>query len=397
MSEKYTKIKTLVFNKTNSLHNVVLIFYFLYTKYLFFRENIRKVTFHFLFTFRKVAKRMSTLNTSFIIFYTSSIMITILLSSLLFIKIRDSGTKEVVKCESCETQNSVKYDTPDDITFISVPKPHVDYFHRDKYKLAISSWLSASKRSRVILYVPEKEFDDSGKLQQDLVDLFGENRVFYKGYLKSDLNGVPFVDDWFKRGVDDAETKYVCFINTDILISSKWMKRVKQVHSVFDDTQKIVLINQRVDFDFFDDSSRFHYNSSTYLEEIDELVQESSHEDHSPAGIDTFTFRKDILPFNPDVIPPYIVGRYNWDNWLVGYLTQHATLVSFGVNPPVYHINHRRHDFDIEDPRVAVNHCLRQMNLNFFGTNEEAYYFTKDGPTLVNAFGVRKKLPRNIE
>jgi hypothetical protein len=340
---------------------------------------------------------MKTLNSSFVILYVVSMVLAITISSFIFLKAKESIPKPEIKCPTCESRNDVKYDGPDDITFITVPRPRVDYSHREKYKLAISSWLSASKNSKVILYVPEEEFDTTGRLQKEFVDMFGENRVFYKGYLKSDQDNVPYVDDWFKRGVDDAETKYVCFINTDILLSSNWMKRLKQVYSVFDERKKLVLINQRIDFDLNADASWFKYNSPTLLEDIDNLVQRSHHETHSPAGIDTFTFRKDFLPFNPDVIPPFIVGRYNWDNWLVGYLLQTATVVSFGIDPPVYHINHIRHQFDIEDPRVAVNHYLRQMNYNFFATNDNADYSVLQGWMLVNMFGKRTKLPRNIE
>ena len=220
----------------------------------------------------------------------------------------------------------------------------------------------------------EDEFDTTGQFQKHIIELFGENRVFYNGYVKSDQDGVPYVDDWFRRGIDEATTKYVCFINTDILLSSQWLRRVKQVYKVFPETEKLVLINQRVDFDLYRSTKNMKYNASNYLEEIDKLVSSSPNEEHTPLGMDTFTFKKDPLPFNVDMIPPFIVGRYNWDNWLVGYLNSVATTVTFNINPPIYHINHPRHEFDTSDPRVGANEMLRHLNYDYYGSNEDSKY-----------------------
>ena len=298
-------------------------------------------------------------------------------------------------CFKCPNVNEAEGDSPDDITYITVPRSFINEDQRNKYELVISSWLSSSPKSKVILYAPEDEIDTTGKLQKDLIELFGENRVFYKGYIKSDQDGVPYVDDWFRRGIDDATTKYVCFINTDILLSSQWLRRVKQVYKVFKETDPLVLINQRIDFDLHTNTKHLKYNASNFLEEIDNIVENSPKEEHPPTGMDTFTFKKDPLPFNVDTIPPFIVGRYNWDNWMVGYLNTIAKTVSFNIDPPIYHINHIRHDFDTSDPRVAANDLLRKMHYDYFASNTEATYSIKNG-ILYSKFGQKTILPRDI-
>ena len=301
-----------------------------------------------------------------------------------------------LNCNNCSTVNIVEGNSPDDITFITVPRAHINNDQRNKYTLVVSSWLSSSPKSKVILYAPEDEFDTTGQFQKRIIELFGENRVFYKGYLKSDQDGVPYVDDWFRRGVDDATTKFVCFINTDILLSADWLRRVKQVYKAFKENESLVLINQRIDFDLYKSIDQMELNATDFLEQIDRLVKSSSHETHSFLGMDTFTFKKDPLPFNVDLIPPFIVGRYNWDNWLVGYLNAFTTTVSFNIDPPIYHINHRRHDFDPNDPRVAANSNLRLLNRGYFGSNMDTSYNVHDG-ILLSKFGKRIILPRDIE
>ena len=85
------------------------------------------------------------------------------------------------------------------------------------------------------------------------------------------------------------------------------------------------------------------------LHEIDNIATNlSKHSDHSPYGVDTFTFKADNPPFDPYLIPPFIMGRYNWDNWIIGWLNHISETVTFNLDPPIYHINHIRHGFDVQ-------------------------------------------------
>lgn len=259
----------------------------------------------------------------------------------------------------------------EDMTFITVPRPFAkgDIFERNK--LAIHSWLSISNSSRIILFVNRKEFDPSGRFPALLDELYGAHRIRYAGPIRGDHKGVPYIDDWFIKGLKAVESKYVCFINSDIVLSSKWLRRVKQVYSVMNDKQ-LVLIGQRIDFDLQPEKlNSLHFGSKDFLKEIDEFVMSSNHSDHSPYGVDTFTFRADDPPFDPEKIPPFIMGRYNWDNWLVGWLNANEKIetITFNLSPPIYHVNHRRHNFDIKDDRVAINHHMKKVNQDYFGSN----------------------------
>ncbi|EAY22466.1 hypothetical protein TVAG_034890 [Trichomonas vaginalis G3] len=95
------------------------------------------------------------------------------------------------------------------------------------------------------------------------------------------------------------------------------------------------------------------------------------------------------MPFNPHVIPPFLVGRYNWDNWICGYLNYKVLTILFGVTPPIYHIDHVRHQFNKgADPLVKTNEELRSMNYNYFGSNFDTNYVYKNGKIVANTRSV---------
>ncbi|OHT04818.1 hypothetical protein TRFO_27602 [Tritrichomonas foetus] len=303
-----------------------------------------------------------------------------------------SSTPSNCNCPKCDSISKIKYNSIDEITFITCPRP----LSPDKYnsmKLALSSWLAASPKSRILLFVNRSEFDPSDKLPTELDQLFGPGRITYAPSIRHDHKNVPYIDDWFRQGIKQSESKYVSFINSDIPISNDWLRRVKQVFQVMND-KPAVLIGQRIDFDLIDDKfNQLRFDQKHLLKDIDKMVQESPHSDHSPFGIDSFTFRIDSLPFDFEKIPPFIMGRYNWDNWIIGWLNQVAETVTFNLNPPIYHINHKRHNFDPNDDKVAVNHHFKKANKDYFGSNYDTKWEVVDNNLVRRHFKNVIKLP----
>ena len=129
----------------------------------------------------------------------------------------------------------LKYFSIDEITFISCPRPLTPERY-NSMKITYSSWLSSSPKSSIILFVNKSEFDPTGKFPEELDNLFGKGRITYAGHVRHDLNGIPYIDDWFRQGIKKSKSKYVSFINSDIPISKNWLHRVKQVYAAFDDS-----------------------------------------------------------------------------------------------------------------------------------------------------------------
>jgi hypothetical protein len=298
-------------------------------------------------------------------FYAFSVVIVFGFSYFMF---RSTSSRPSCSCPSCASRDFL-FPSIGSLTFFSVPRPVSTEALYNRTKLAISSWLSASPTARVTLFVNRTEFDPSDKLPTELETLFGHGRVTYAGGLKHDLTGVPYIDDWFRQGIRQSQSKYVCFINSDILISADWLSRVSTVDTALQD-RSVLMIGQRIDFDIKEELfDGLTFTQSTFLKQVDAMVQNSPHTDHSPYGVDTFTFRLDRMPFDPERIPPFLMGRYNWDNWIIGYLNVISETVTFNLNPPIYHMNHVRHNFDIEDDKVAVNHHTKKANKDYFGSN----------------------------
>ena len=248
-----------------------------------------------------------------------------------------------------------------------------------RMRLAIASWLACSPSSRVLLFVQRNEFDPSGKFPAELDKEFGEGRIIYAGGIRSDHNGVPYINEWFIEGVKYTPSKYICFINSDILLSSKWLPRLKQVFTAMEE-KKPLIIGQRIDFDLKDSLyDELRFDQQHMLGDIDAMVNKSRNSVHSPYGIDFFAFRADAVPFDVEMVPPFIMGRYNWDNWLIGWFNKICDTVTFNLDPPIYHMNHIRHGFDVNDPRVAINHHLKKANRDYFGANFDTKWEVKQG------------------
>ena len=334
--------------------------------------------------FKAVPKR-------FFLFYLTSILFVTFFNFFIFTMLNNKTCphSSTTQCPRCPTDTPIIYKDIEELTFITVPRPFMNGEIFERNKLAIHSWLSCSNRSRVLLFVNRTEFDPSGEFPKLLDNLYGSNRIEYLGPIRSDHNNIPYIDDWFRKGAMYSKSKYVCFINGDIVLSSMWLRRVKQVLTVMSG-KPTVLIGQRIDFQLNKKKLlELNYGSDSFLEEIDDMVESSPHEEHSPYGIDTFTFDVENIPFNIDLIPSFYMGRYNWDNWLVGWLNQICETVTFNLDPPIYHINHRRHNFDVEDHKVAVNHHLKKANNDYFGSNYDTKWQIVKG-TLYQRNGIKK-------
>jgi hypothetical protein len=103
----------------------------------------------------------------------------------------------------------------------------------------------------------------------------------------------------------------------------------------------ILVIGQRIDFDPHYDDFRTLLLGASFLPRVDAMVQNSPHSMHRPTGVDMFLFRISHFPFEPERIPPFLMGRPWWDSWLVGYLNHLCDTITFSLNPPIYHIDHK--------------------------------------------------------
>lgn len=112
--------------------------------------------------------------------------------------------------------------------------------------------------------------------------------------------GTPYLNEVFTLARMSAKHDYLCYVNTDIILYEDIIESI--VHIPF---KEFLMTGQRWDVDV--DTPVFPNDTELIRKEI-----RSSTLQKFP-GMDYFLFPKNMV-IN---LPPFIVGRRGWDNWLV--------------------------------------------------------------------------------
>lgn len=226
-------------------------------------------------------------------------------------------------------------------TFISVPKPIRSYQEYVRNKIAISSWLVSSPFVNVILFINQSDYGEQFNLPQEISKIFGNHRVLYSPTILTNEENVPYINDWFSRGVNISTTDFVLFINSDIIIGPHWIERAEQVITLLG-FKNISIFAPRIEFDLPENFSFTNLNlgSKSFLEEISKYVLNSNYSFYTPNGIDLFLFNKKKVKFNIHSIPPFLMGWPRWDNWIIYHFIQSSETVSFFYFPSCFHMRH---------------------------------------------------------
>jgi hypothetical protein len=252
---------------------------------------------------------------------------------------------------------------PDYMTFVSVPKVLTNDTQCLRMKLSVASWLGTDPTTKIILFTTRTEFGEWHGLPQELDVDFGYGRIFYAGSIKSNSEGIPFVDDWFERGVALAKSRYISMINSDILMSSDWYQMIMKILKCESDSFRPVVLSTRTDVDFPSSFySNLRWNQSHLLNDIDTEMSKLPLEWHNLGGVDVFSFRTWEPPFDLGKFPPFLMGRPRWDGWLIGHANNVSDTIWTRFLPAVYHLNHDRVKPVLRDPTVRYNWNLSKSN-----------------------------------
>ena len=274
------------------------------------------------------------------------------------------------------------------LTIICLPYPVKDNHTRNRYFITMSSWLLTSPSTNIMILMPPYEFDPNGLLVPILEDLFGKGRIIYGPSLETDEDGVPYIDEWFIKGLDASSTEIVCWINADIITPKGWFPRIKYLYDYFHSRNKqFAVISRRCDFDYPENiAQNVFLNISKYLEnpqenqdiwplDYDEIAK--FRRLHSPWGIDFFLISKEPMQINFDDIPAFHLGRYRWDPWICGWLKSHMPLITLGDDFCTYHLNHVPKNRQMQDIKVKENHEIGRRNKNYNIPNGLSSYYLK--------------------
>jgi hypothetical protein len=232
--------------------------------------------------------------------------------------------------------------------------------------LAFLTWLALSDHVKIILFASASEFCTTIPVFIELVNLFGPDRVLLKGPLPTHPLGPPLISDWFVRGVALVTTPYVAFINADILLRREWFERVSQVHRVMNNRFRPIVTSRR--HNYFCPAGLETIQTVHDLKQVlNKRLRPGPKPREGLFAFDIFTFRATLLFDFVKTIPPFLMGAYFWDNWLVFRFDTEFDLVSTH-NAVIWHLRHPRNSRDPNNPRWQYNHeIFRKHSVRMIG------------------------------
>ena len=205
------------------------------------------------------------------------------------------------------------------ITFFSCPKPfygHTNIIQRN----AIKSWTYLRPTPEIILLGIDKGI-------AEICQEFGLRHI---AEVERNEYGTPLVNSIFEIGQRSASRSVVCYVNSDIILTSNFMQAVESVTAKM---IKFLILGQRFDIDI---NKLMNFESAEWEKDIRGVLAQKG-KLHPPEGIDFFCFPKGMYTD----IPPFAIGRFAWDNWLVWQAwAKGAAIVDLTDAVPVIHQNH---------------------------------------------------------
>jgi len=188
------------------------------------------------------------------------------------------------------------------ITFITAFKNFIGS-DRAAQRSAIWSW----ERSRIKAIAPNNEsFIKANCRDFSNVELL-DNVVTARS--KGFNNSCPLLNDLIRSALDLIETPMVAFINGDIIIDKNFKLYLSNIIS--DHGYDIFLSGTRFDIDLkFEINTEEKYSS--FLEDLNKravIYNECN-------SADIFITSKSLFHKMAEDMPPLVLGRYGWDNWI---------------------------------------------------------------------------------
>lgn len=222
------------------------------------------------------------------------------------------------------------------ITFFACPKPfqgHTDIIQRN----AIESWTLLRPKPEVILLGIDK----------GIAEICQEFGLIHIAEVDRNEYGTPLVNSIFQIGQARANHSVVCYINSDIMLMSDFMRAVEIVAARM---PTFLILGQRWDVDV---TETWNFDSIDWEKTLQGLLLRKG-KLHEPNGIDFFCFPRDMFTD----IPPFAIGRFAWDNWLVWQAwAKGVPLVDITEAVAVVHQNHE----------YAAS-TIRKINVQHFGS-----------------------------
>ena len=188
---------------------------------------------------------------------------------------------------------------------------------------ALRSWKLLDAEVEVILFGEE----------EGAAGVARELGLRHEAYVESSARGTKRLDCMFERAQAMARHEVVCYCNCDILLMEDFRRAVQQVATA---REKFLMVGRRWDVNI---ASGYDFERADWQAGLRRLAMRSARQ-RGPEWIDYFVFRRGLYGGN---IPPMVVGRVHWDNWLV-WKAQDAGCTVVDASDAVV-AAHQNHDY----------------------------------------------------
>ena len=251
------------------------------------------------------------------------------------------------------------------LTFFSTPKPfigHIGLIQRN----ALQSWKRLHPGAEVILFG-----DDDGA-----AEVCAELHLRHEPRVDRNQHGTKYLAPIFDRAAELARHDVLCYVNCDIVLLDDFLPALS---SVLQTRRDFLMVGRRRDLDLREPLA---FDSRAWQSELRKRVLRAGK--LRPAQwIDYFAFSRQLYRGS---IPPFVIGRPSWDNWLIWYARHSGALVadaSFALTAV-----HQNHDYSYhpegeagvwQGAEAMQNLALLQGGRCFATVRDASHRFTAKG------------------
>ena len=258
------------------------------------------------------------------------------------------------------------------LTFFTTAKP----FHGHSWRVqrnALASWKLVHPEAEVILFG-----DDEGA-----AEAARELGLRYEPYVERNEYGTKRLDYMFTTARALARHDILCYINCDIILMEDFRRALERVgtrHAQF------LMVGRRWDVEMADSCDFTQENWRSQLQALALMrgVQ------RTPEWIDYFAFNRGLYGSS---VPPFVVGRVHWDQWLVWKARASGQPV-VDVSPVVIAV-HQNHDYGYHPQgRLGVWHGLEAGQNHQLVQKGRHLRTIADATEVLHADGIRSNRKR---
>jgi hypothetical protein len=214
--------------------------------------------------------------------------------------------------------------------------------------------------------------DDEG-----IADVAAQLGVKHEPHIARNEWGTPLVNSVFNTAESKASFSKLCYVNCDILLLSDFLPALEATWSY---DNEAMTVGRRWDIDL---GERLIFQPDWETEIRQKLMTSGRRQSHS--AIDYFAFPKGIW----GEIPPFALGRFRWDNWLLyDAISRKITVVDLTEYLVAIHQNH---DYNFRLNGTSVLESAEAKQNLALAKGETHLYTLLDVPFHLTPRGIRRR------